>query len=309
MFRDPVHDGAADPVLCWDSDEKKWFMFYTNRRANVENTTGVTRVHGTHVGIAESPDYGATWTYCDTANINFREVPDYTHWTPEVIYHEETYHVYLTYVPGIFEDWKHPREIVHLASKDILNWRYEATLNLSNHKIIDACVFQMLDGKWRMWYNNEKDGKSTYYADSPGLYNWHDKGKAIGNRSGEGFIVFEWKGKYWMIVDVWKGLGVYSSDDLINWTRQKNNLLQEPGKGLDDQVKVQHPDMVVSREHAYLYYFTHAGQYMLPEECDGYAHRRSSLRVTELKYKEVELSCNRDKPVHIYLEPTDNREK
>ncbi len=54
LFRDPVHDGAADPVLCWSRDEKKWFMFYTNRRANVPNTKGVSWVHGTKIGIAES---------------------------------------------------------------------------------------------------------------------------------------------------------------------------------------------------------------------------------------------------------------
>ena len=60
LFRDPVHDGAADPVLCWNHAEGKWFMFYTNRRANVPNTPGVTWVHGTHIGIAESSDDGAT---------------------------------------------------------------------------------------------------------------------------------------------------------------------------------------------------------------------------------------------------------
>ena len=31
LFRDPVHDGAADPVLCWNPNDGKWLMFYTNR--------------------------------------------------------------------------------------------------------------------------------------------------------------------------------------------------------------------------------------------------------------------------------------
>ena len=58
LFRDPVHDGAADPVVVWNPHEKKWFMFYTNRRANVpaDQTPGVTWVHGTRIGIAESSD-------------------------------------------------------------------------------------------------------------------------------------------------------------------------------------------------------------------------------------------------------------
>ena len=92
--------------------------------------------------------------------------------------------MYLTYVPGIFTDWNHPRVIVHLTSKDLIDWKYESVLKLANEKVIDACVYQMPDGNWRMWYNNEKDGKSIYYADSPDLYTWTDKGKAVGDKSG-----------------------------------------------------------------------------------------------------------------------------
>ena len=42
-----VHDGAADPVVIWNPQVKRWWMFYTNRRANVTNEPGVARVHGT----------------------------------------------------------------------------------------------------------------------------------------------------------------------------------------------------------------------------------------------------------------------
>ncbi|MDP4292691.1 MAG: glycosyl hydrolase, partial [Bacteroidota bacterium] len=122
LFTDPVFDGAADPTVIWNKNEKKWFMFYTNRRANVKNATGVTWVHGTPIGIAESSDDGATWKYRDTANINYRPDPGYTFWAPEVIENKGLYHMYLTYVPGIFADWNHPRVIVHLTSKDLLNW-------------------------------------------------------------------------------------------------------------------------------------------------------------------------------------------
>src|ERR1700760_3552173 len=61
LFRDPVHDGAADPVLVWNRKEKKWLMFYTNRRANLTNLPGVSWVHGPRIGIAESTAGGATW--------------------------------------------------------------------------------------------------------------------------------------------------------------------------------------------------------------------------------------------------------
>src|ERR1700755_2995738 len=73
LFRDPVYDGAADPTLIWNPKVKKWWMFYTNRRANVPDLKGVTWVHGTPIGIAESADGGATWKYVGTADIKLPE--------------------------------------------------------------------------------------------------------------------------------------------------------------------------------------------------------------------------------------------
>lgn len=303
LFRDPVHDGAADPVLCWNSAERKWFMFYTNRRANVPETSGVTWVHGTKIGVAESSDGGATWEYRGTANINYGQ-GEYSYWAPEVIEHDGTYHMYLTFVPGIFTDWSHPRDIIHLTSKDLLDWQYESTLKLSSNRVIDACVIRLSNGTWRMWYNNEVDRKSIYYADSRDLYKWRDRGKAMGERPGEGPKVFRWKNRYWMIVDVWKGLGVYHSDDCVTWTRQVKNLLEEPGKGPDDKVKGGHPDIVVSGERAYVFYFTHPGRRGDNLTSDLYDQRRSSIQVVELKCTNGQITCDRDKPTYIRLSPT-----
>lgn len=185
LFRDPVYDGAADPVIIWNKSEKKWFMFYTNRRATDTVTSGVAWVHGTKIGIAESVD-GASWKYRGTADIDYKTGEDFTYWAPEVIEHKGTYHMYLTYVPGIFNDWKHPRNIVHLTSKNLVKWKYESTLKLVTNNVIDACVMQMPDDSWRMWYNNETDHKSTYYASSTDLYNWTDGEKAIFDQPGEG---------------------------------------------------------------------------------------------------------------------------
>jgi sucrose-6-phosphate hydrolase SacC (GH32 family) len=75
--------------------------------------------------MAESSDGGATWTYRGTADISYGKNvhPDgYTYWAPEVIWFNGTYHMYLSYVPGIFTDWNHPREIVHLTSKNGIKW-------------------------------------------------------------------------------------------------------------------------------------------------------------------------------------------
>jgi sucrose-6-phosphate hydrolase SacC (GH32 family) len=296
LFADPVYDGAADPVVVWNKQEKKWFMLYTNRRANMKDSTGVKWVHGTRIGIAESKD-GLTWKYRDTANIHYRPVADYTHWAPEVIEHNDTYHMYLTYVPGIFDNWNHPRNIIHLSSKDLINWQYQSTLKLVNDKVIDACVFQLPGGDWRMWYNNERDGKSIYYADSKDLYNWVDKGKAIAAR-GEGPKVFRWKDTYWMIIDAWKGMEVYQSDDLQKWKKQPTRILEEPGVGKDDQAIGGHCDVVVNNDRAYIYYFTHPGRSKAnPSPPSSIQAKRSVIQLAELEYHNGTITCDRNKVV------------
>jgi hypothetical protein len=297
LYRDPVYDGAADPVLCWNKHEQKWFMFYTNRRANVENAEGVAWVHGTPIGIAESVD-GAHWTYRGDANIGYKKGDD-TYWAPEVIEHDGTYHMYLTYVPGIFKDWGHPRDILHLTSTNLVDWTYESTLKLASDRVIDACVFRLPDGTWRMWYNNERDGKSMYYADSSDLYTWQDKGKAPGQWRGEGAKVFRWKDAFWMVVDTWDGLGVYRSEDALSWTRQKDNILKEPGTGPDDQVKGGHPDVAVCGGRAYVFYFTHPGRRGPDAGKDTTEQRRSSIQVAELEYNDGQIVCDRDKPTFV----------
>ena len=302
LYRDPVYDGAADPVIVYNKLQKKWWMFYTNRRATMTDTTGVAWVHGTRIGIAESDD-GAVWKYKDTANIKYRPDSGYTFWAPEITEYKGVYHMYLTYVPGIFTNWNHPRDIIHLTSIDLLNWKYESTLQLANHKVIDACIFHLADGNWRLWYNNESDGKSIYYADSKDLYNWVDKGIAIAAH-GEGPKVFRFQNKYWMIVDVWKGMEIYYSDDLLKWTKQATRVLEQPGKGTDDQAIGGHADVVVNNNRVFLFYFTHPGRRKdKPAQRGSTEDKRSLIQLTELFYTNGELICDRDKPVLIKLTP------
>ena len=77
--------------------------------------------------------------------------------------------MFLTVVPGIFTDWSHPREIVHLTSSNLIDWKFVSKLSLASDKVIDACIVKAPDGMWRMYYNNEKDHKSIYYAQSKDL--------------------------------------------------------------------------------------------------------------------------------------------
>lgn len=305
LFRDPVFDGAADPVVVYNKERGRWWMFYTNRRATATGLPGVTWVHGTRIGIAESPDQGASWQYLGTADI---ELPpdmggvDATHWAPDVVRGDDgTYHMFLTVVPGVFEDWKHPRRIVHLTSSDLLKWRHPQPLALAGDKVIDASLARLPEGGWRLWYNNELDHKYTYYADSPDLVHWTDRGLAVADR-GEGPKAFRWHGAWWLVTDPWHGLAVFRSQDALHWTRQPTQLLEQPGTGSDDGVIGGHADVVVSGDRAYLFYFTHPGRRGADAKKDGLEQRRSVIQVTELVEEGGWLSADRDAPTRIRLQ-------
>lgn len=307
LFRDPGMDGAADPVLVWNAQRGRWWMYYTNRRARLNDPAPIAWVHGTRIGIAESADGGASWSFVGEADI---ELPpsmggkDATHWAPDIARGDDgVYHMYLTVVPGIYRDWRHPRHIVHLTSTDMRNWRKPEEIKLGSQNVIDASVVKLPSGSWRMWYNNEADKKAIWYADSPDLKTWTDRGRAVTDQAGEGPKIFQWKGSWWMLTDVWDGLGVYRSDDLLSWKRQEGNLLQGGGSGMDDRVKGGHPDVVVSGDRAYLFYFTHPDRRGADKEKDGPEQRRSSIQVTELFEEGGKLKVERDRPVKIALLP------
>jgi hypothetical protein len=172
-------------------------------------------------------------------------------------------------------------------------------LSLASDRVIDPSALRMPDGSWRLWYNDERSGKSIHYADSADFQNWTDKGLAFKSR-GEGPKAFRWHGKFWVIIDEWKGLGVFRSDDALNWDKQPVNLLATPGKGADDNDIGRHCDVVVSGDHAFLFYFTHPG---LHGDGDEHDHRRSSIQVTEMREQDGWLTCDRDQPTEVLLLP------
>jgi hypothetical protein len=251
-------------------------------------------VHGTPIGIAESADRGAHWKFVGMAQIELP--PEYggtnvTCWAPDVRRAPDgTWQMFLAVVPGIFPDWNHPRDIVQLTSTNLLHWTNPRKLPLASDRVIDPTALQMPDGQWRLWYNNERDHKSTYLAISPDMMTWTDQGKAIGGKSGEGPKAFRWHDKYWMVIDEWRGFGVHRSDDASKWEKQPDNLLAQPGTGPDDGAKGDHCDVVVSGNRAFLFYFTQF-------------NRRSSIQVVELFEKDGWLTCNRDQPTKVLLLP------
>jgi beta-xylosidase len=211
-------------------------------------------------------------------------------------------------VPGTFSDWNAPRHIEHLTSKDMLHWTLLGDVNLESDRTIDACVFRLPDGNWRLWYKNERIGSKIQFSDSPDLVHWTAKGTAVTTR-GEGPVVFQWHGSYWLINDSWAGLGVFKSDDLTTWTRQPDNLLREPGTQPTDRAMGNHPDVVVDGSgKAWLFYFTQqSGEDAKPD--DPTWKRRSVLHVTELHDTDGVLTVDRNAPAYIHMLPPPKNKK
>jgi len=301
LYRDPVHDGAADPSITYDPSAREWVMFYTNRRANIALPDGddVSWVHGTRIGIARSAD-GANWRYAGTADIPL-SCTGATHWAPDVQWFEGQWHMWLTVVPGVFRDWNAPRFITHVTSPDLKQWNCGERLELGSDRVIDASAIALPEGGYRLFFNDERQNKAILYADSPNLTDWQVRGR-LTETPGEGPKAFRWKGAWWLISDPWRGLLVMRSDDGVNWTRQEEHLLADAGTAPTDRAKGQHPDVIVSGSRAYLVYFVHQGG---EEQAAGDPtwHRRSVLQIAELHEQGGRLSVDREAPVELALVP------
>lgn len=303
LFRDPIYDGAADPTLIWNREEKSWWIVYTNRRANMD-CPGFSWVHGTDLGVASSKDGGKTWLYRGILEGLEFEKGRNTFWAPEIIWHDGVYHMYVSYVQGVPTNWVGDRKIIHYTSLNLWDWKFEAILELSSNRVIDACIYKLPNGIWRMWYKDEVNKSHTYAADSEDLYNWKVVGEIIGDCSHEGANVFQWKGSYWMVIDTWKGLGVYSSKDCEVWNK-KGLILDSFGKRNDDGEYGCHADVVVQGDEAYIFYFTHPGRQKAIEstifDVIPYEKRRTSIQVAKLEFLNDNIVCDRDMSFEINL--------
>ena len=86
LYRDPIYDGAADPMVIRKESDDKFYMFYTQRRAN-QQVENVSFCYGTKIGVAESED-GANWHYRGALDLDF-EFGHNTFWAPEIIFNPE----------------------------------------------------------------------------------------------------------------------------------------------------------------------------------------------------------------------------
>jgi hypothetical protein len=309
VYRDPVYDGATDPTVV--IADGVWWMFYTQRRAtHPDPGPGVAWVHGSRIGVAQSAD-GLDWTCAgtlepDAGGLALRPGPppdmvEVTHWAPEVIHDGSRWRMYLTEIDGIPDRWPgFARTITEYVSEDLREWTRRGPLSLSSDRVIDAAVAGCPDRLWRLWFKDEAAGSVTKVAASADLRTWHVEGVAIGGRPHEGPSAFELGGTWWMIVDEWRGMGVYRSPDAVTWARQGAadavilGAGDVPGPGFGH-----HGAAVREGDRVWFYYFGRPAlaasevDLHLASEVDLEAaeERRSAVYRVELTVADGELRC------------------
>ena len=299
IYQDPVENGAADPTVIHRAGTDEWWMFYTRRRAD-HQSADFQWIHGSPIGVAVSRDAGLTWTYRGTV-AGLDDPADEglnTHWAPEIVNIGGLYHMFLSYITGTHPDWNSRRTIVHFTSPDLETWTRVGPLPLPSDNVIDAAVAPCPDGLYRLWYKDEAKGSSTWVATSRDLYDWQVVGEVIPGKDGgfphEGPNVFPLGGYIWMIVDEWRGQGVFRSTDAVTWERQ-GLILGEPGADRQDKRFARHADLVTQGDWAALYYFTHPEW----EETSGNppmtpAERATVIHVARLTVEDGRLVAERD---------------
>ncbi len=290
LYKDPIFNGAADPMVIRKESNGLYYMFYTQRRAN-QQVEGVSYCYGCAIGVAESKN-GSDWHYRGALDLEF-EFGQNTFWAPEIVYDRKNgrYHMFVSYIQGVYINWGGDSRIEHYVSDDLFHWEHLGWVSFGSARIIDPCLAPLPDGGWRMWYKDERQNSATCYADCPAssadLSAWEYRGIAAGDTPQEGPNVFFLEGSWWMIADVWDGLAVYRSDDMEHFTRQAENILRESGTRRDDQGRGAHADVFVTGGRAFAVYFTHP---------DPAYHPRSAVQMAELKVEDGKLTCDRNAP-------------
>ncbi len=288
LYRDPVYDGATDPVVVIEGGT--WWMFYTQRRAtHPDPGPGVAWVHGSRIGVAQSGD-GLRWEYAGTLepvrgglDLDRSGPPpatDRTHWAPEVVHDGQRWRMYLTEIDGVPDRWPgHARTIVEYRSDDLRAWRREGPIDLGSDRVIDAAVARVPGGSWRLWWKDEAADSVTKVAVSDDLDTWRQGGIAIGGRAHEGPSVFELAGRWWMIVDEWRGMAVHVSDDAVHWRRQggPDDVIlgagEVPGPGFGH-----HGAPVRMGDDMWFYFFGHPTRAYVPDQdADDIDDRRCAI--------------------------------
>ncbi len=304
---DPISKDVGDPTILFNHASGESWVFYTQR--DTMKAEGSGWYHGSDIGMQSSMFDGFSWLYRGAAEgLNTYMPGRNTFWAPEVVYHDGTYHMYVTFRVGVpmyageragTYEYDEPnsksRGILHYTSTNLMLWSFEARLALApdNGSVIDAGVHPLRNGAWRMWYRAFDAAHKPIlgYADSKDLVHWENRGVAVDYEGyAEGPCVFYWKEQFWMLLDGMSekyrpaegGLAVLKSADATQWEFQQGGLAYDSTTRAKDG-KPGHCSVVVQGERAFILY-----------HCFAPGARGATGQLAELLVTDGKLSCVRE---------------
>ncbi|MGQ8338931.1 hypothetical protein ACUNWD_20400 [Sunxiuqinia sp. A32] len=322
IFVDPNYHGSCDPEIVWNESSERYFIYYTARKGNQENT-----FLGTPIGVISSSNL-ADWRfegYCMFDGIGGKKDAEETFWAPAIISTNGFLHLFITYKPDTIPTkgaWGGPGKIVHYKTslKDpIKGWVKVEDMHDSTINALDATVYKN-ENLFHVWYKGKKQGATKnelYHLTSSDFENWENQGfsksdvfneKATGSSFEEAPYIFQWKDSFWLITDPHDGFFVYKSIDGENWIFQ-GTILKEGGTRNLDTSMARHCSVIVNNDRAFIFYHVEPwrrydlekkkGKDRLPIFKQPAMNRRSVLQMAELELLNGQLVCDRNKSIVI----------
>lgn len=315
LFIDPNYHGSCDPEVVWNASDQYWYVYYTSRRATIENLFTATPL-----GVIRSKDL-AKWEfvgYCTFDGVGGKKDMPSTFWAPAIIAEKDELHMFVTWKPDTTTakgPWGGEAKIVHYKtplSNPVQGWQKVRDMHDSTYNSLDATVFKKEDG-FHVWFKGKKMGEQKnelFHCFSKDLKTWSDGGFSKSDvfnpqKTGQNFeeapYIFQWKGKYWLLSDPHKGLMVYESPDGEHWKYQ-GIILLEPGNRPLDNSRARHCSVAVLNDRAFIFY--HVEPWRVYDNAPSIAkqpiaNRRAVLQMAELTIKNSRLTCDRNKPIKI----------
>jgi hypothetical protein len=314
LFVDPNYHGSCDPEIVYNPHDKYYYIYYTSRRATVENLFTATPL-----GIIRSKNLQKWefWGYCKFDGIGGSKDMPATFWAPAITVHKNQMHMFVTWKPDTNTTqgpWGGKGSIVHYKTtldKPIDGWQKVAQMHTDSLDALDATVYTQNDSV-HVWFKakkiNEKKNNLYHFA-SKDFKAWEAKGfsksdvfneKVTGQKFEEAPYIFKWKNKYFMITDPHEGLMVYQSDNGKNWTYQGIILLNSGKRPLDNS-RARHCSVVVKNNRAFIIYhvepwreYDEPGRKAKSIYKQAIANRKSVLQMAELKYIDGKIVCDRN---------------
>lgn len=321
LFIDPNYHGSCDPEIVWNAADSSWYIYYTARRPQLENTWLQTPI-----GVIRSANL-TEWEflgYCRFDGVGGKKDAEATYWAPAILAQGDQLHMFVTYKSDtlpIKNPWGGgPGKIVHYETaltNPVDGWTKVADMHGPELSTIDATVYETGDSI-HLWFKGKpiSGGKNElYHLTSSDLYQWNERGFSQSDVfnaavTGHGFeeapYIFEWQNRYWLITDPHKGLLVYESTDGENWNYQ-STILEEGGNTELDGTMARHCSVAVIGDRAFIIYHVEPWRRYDLEAKEGpervgipkqpLKNRQSVLQLAELFVVDGKLVCDRNQPI------------